>query len=101
MRSARLAVITILFLSVLVLASAGCGSSSRISGKGTVRFVTLEGGFYGIVADNGHHYDPINLDEELQEDGLRVRFKAERRDVASIHMWGQLIEIVEIEKIGD
>jgi len=102
MKSPCLLLITILFLSVSALAGAGCGSRTEISGTGTVRFITLEGGFYGIVADDGLHYDPINLGRELHEDGIRIRFKAEKRkDLASVHMWGDIIEIVEVARIGD
>ena len=97
----RVALITIVLLSTIAVASAGCGSRTEISGTGTVQFVTLEGGFYGIVGDDGHYYDPTNLSQELQEDGTRVRFTAERRDVASAHMWGQVVELVEIERISD
>lgn len=71
-----------------------------ISETGTVRFIDVEGGFFGIMGDDGKHYDPINLDEEFQINLLRVRFQAnicENQD--SFHMWGILVEIVEIEKL--
>jgi hypothetical protein len=71
-----------------------------ISGTGTVKFINIEGGFYGIIGDNGEHYDPINLSQDFQFDGLRVRFEAKiRNDLFSIHMWGTLIEILKIEKL--
>ncbi|MFQ6114636.1 MAG: DUF333 domain-containing protein, partial [bacterium] len=47
-----------------------------IDDTGTVKFIQLEGGFYGIVADNGKNYLPINLAPEFKVDRLRVRFKA-------------------------
>ena len=73
---------------------------SDISGKGTVKFLDLEGGFYGIIGDNMENYDPINLDKEFQVDGLRVRFDAKKQEnVASFHMWGTIIEIINIERI--
>ncbi|MBN2572339.1 MAG: protease inhibitor I42 family protein [Ignavibacteriales bacterium] len=65
---------------------------------GTVRYVELEGGFYGIYADNGEHYDPINLPEEFKIDGLRIEFTfIKRDDLASFHMWGCLIEIKDVK----
>jgi len=71
-----------------------------ISGTGTIKYIDLEGGFYGIIADNGERYDPINLNQEFQVDGLRVRFEAKiRDDIVGIHMWGVLIEILKIEKL--
>ena len=43
-------------------------------------------------------YDPMNLDQTYQEDGLRVRFQAKiRQDMASIYMWGTIIELTKIE----
>jgi hypothetical protein len=64
---------------------------------GTVVFVPLEGGFYGIVGEDGRRYDPINLADSLRKDGLKVRIKAlSVEHGASFHMWGQRIEIVEI-----
>jgi hypothetical protein len=70
-----------------------------IEGIGTIIFLDLEGGFYGIIT-NGNHYVPIKLPQEFEIDGLRVKFKAKiRKDLVSIHMWGILIELININKI--
>jgi len=75
-------------------------NKSEINGTGIIKFNSIEGGFYGIVGDNGENYDPINLGKEFQVDGLRVRFEAKKRDdLTSFHMWGTLIEIINIERI--
>lgn len=67
---------------------------------GTVRYLDLEGGFYGLVGDNGEKYDPINLPEEYRKDGLRVKFQVrEKKDMLGIHMWGKIVEVVKIEKL--
>lgn len=67
---------------------------------GTVVFVPLEGGFYGIVGDDGRRYNPLNLPEALRRDGVRVRVKARLpQRGASFHMWGKRIEIVEIKTL--
>jgi len=72
-----------------------------IEASGTVRFIELEGGFYGIVDDDGNKYDPTNLRDEFQEDGLRVKFSFKiLTDTVSTHMWGTLIEVTEIELEG-
>ncbi len=66
---------------------------------GQVKYIDLEGGFYGIVGSNGN-YDPINLPKEYMVDGLWVMIQAQvLYDYASIHMWGTLIRIYKIEKI--
>lgn len=93
----------VLSLSLLPLACASANRSADgdvIEARGTVQFVELEGGFYGIVADDGQRYDPTNLDEAYEEDGLRVRFRArERDDLMSIRMWGRIVEIISIERM--
>jgi len=47
-----------------------------IGGLGTIRFIPLEGGFYGIDADDGAQYYPINLDDQYRVDGMRISFSA-------------------------
>lgn len=95
------------FLGVVLLAlcvHSGCifdsGPEPDIRGTGTVRFIGIEGGFYGIIADDGRRYDPMHLDKAFQEDGLKVRFEGNiRDDLASFHMWGVLIELTKIERL--
>lgn len=77
-----------------------------ISGTGTIKFINLEGGFYGIDSDDGQKYDAINLNadnpqfREFLKDGLRVKFTVrEKPDYANIHMWGKTVLINEIEKL--
>jgi len=75
-------------------------SNNIIEFDGTIKYIELEGGFYGIVDNNGNRYYPINLPEEYKIDGLNVHVKARiRRDIASIHMWGITIEIIGIYKL--
>lgn len=67
---------------------------------GTVRHMNSEGGFWGIVGDNGENYDTGNLPVEFKVDGLRVRFKARVvPDVGSFHMWGSIVRIEKIQKL--
>jgi len=74
--------------------------SDYLKFNGTVKFVTLEGGFWGIVADDGKQYDPANLAPEFKQDGLQVQVEAViKHDVASIHMWGTIIEIIKMSRI--
>ena len=64
---------------------------------GTVVYKGIEGGFYAIDGDDGRKYDPINLPEPFNKDGLRVKVTARRRrDAMSLHMYGAIIEIVNI-----
>ncbi len=69
-----------------------------VGGTGTVVFEPIEGGFFGISADDGHFYDPINLPAELRQNGLRVQFEASTcPDMFSSHMCGEIIEIQTIQ----
>jgi inhibitor of cysteine peptidase len=67
---------------------------------GTVTYMDLEGGFFGITGDDGKKYDPLNLEVKYRKDGLRVAFVPEPvKDAAGIHMWGTMVNLVEIEEI--
>ncbi|MEN3202978.1 MAG: hypothetical protein ABDK87_04525 [Atribacterota bacterium] len=88
---------------VLLFAFFGCQEECPLCGgiqeAGTVVYVPLEGGFFGIVGDNGVHYEPVNLPEEFQVNGLRVVFVAEPIDGVSAYMWGELIRLNRIEAL--
>jgi hypothetical protein len=98
MKKAVRMIIAFLLVALTVTTLVGCGRGEAISGTGTVKFVDLEGSFYGIVGNDGKQYEPMNLDQTYQKDGLRIRFQAKiQKDMASIHMWGTIIEITRIE----
>jgi inhibitor of cysteine peptidase len=67
---------------------------------GTITYIDLEGGFYGIAGDDGNEYLPLNLDQQYHTDGLRVAFEYEPgKDIATIQMWGTPVNLTFIEKI--
>lgn len=71
-----------------------------VDGTGIIVYNDFEGGFYGIIGDDGLILDPINLPLEFKEDGLQVRYKAILLlDVFSYHMWGIVAIILGIEQI--
>jgi len=91
--------IAFLFLTIVIIS---CSSTEPelIDTTGTVKYISLEGGFYGIVTDDGKSLDPLNLSKEYQVDGKRIQFKyIEKSDMASFHMWGMIIEIIEIKEL--
>ncbi len=64
---------------------------------GTITYKNMEGGFYAIDGDSGDKYDPISIPEAFRKDGLRVKVTARQRvDVTSFHMYGAIIEVVNI-----
>ncbi len=67
---------------------------------GTITSINLEGGSFGIVGDDGKDYLPLNLDKQYEQDGLRVAFEYEPvKDVATIQMWGETVNLTFIESI--
>ena len=67
---------------------------------GKVEWQSIEGGFWLLIADDGHGFDPINLPKDFRKDGLRVRFQVkEKKGVSSFHMRGKIVEIISIEKL--
>ncbi|MGH2567585.1 MAG: hypothetical protein ACRDGA_04550 [Bacteroidota bacterium] len=94
----------LIFATILAaLTLQGClvdTGDDMIRDTGTIRFIALEGGFYGIVADGGMNYDPVNLAEEFKQDTLRVRFTAKpAKEQVDFHMWGRKVELIAIEKL--
>jgi hypothetical protein len=70
-----------------------------IRGTGTIRYVDLEGGFYGLVAEDGTKYDPTPLPDSLRVDGLSVRFRVRATGGMTTRMWGTPVELVDVERI--
>lgn len=75
-------------------------AGEETSGTGTIRYIDLEGGFYGIAGDDGKNYLPMNLAQEFKADGLRVTFRLRIRvDVATIYMWGTPVEVISLKRV--
>ena len=78
------------------------GSFPLISGKGTVRFMEIEGGFWAIIGDDGGKYEIFDsfFPEGFQVNGLRVEFSGYRHSGGSpMHMWGVWITLIDIRKL--
>ncbi|GEM_PF-1462032 len=68
-----------------------------ITGTGTITYIDLEGGFYGIVDEDKSQYYPLNLAPEFAHDGMRVTYSLkEKMDAVTIFMWGVPVTILEI-----
>ncbi|ESE40618.1 hypothetical protein [Shewanella decolorationis] len=69
--------------------------------QGTVRYLNLEGGFWGIIADNGQKILPKNLPQEYRKDGIRLSFSAQEiTGMMTIQQWGKLSNLSDITVIG-
>jgi hypothetical protein len=85
---------------VIGVALSCCDRTEIVSGTGTVVFLSLEGGFYGIIDDNDRHWDPSNLPQQYQVDSLRVRFEGIITDAPTFHMWGRTVELTSIKRLN-
>ena len=73
-------------------------SDSTVVVEGRVSHKDIEGGFWAIDADDGRQFTPLNLPVAFQQDNLKVAVRATlASDVASIHMYGVPITILEIK----
>ena len=82
----------------------GCVVRPVIEGTGTIEYIDIEGGFYGIICDEGPEEQknlyPINLPQEFKVDDLRIKFFARiMLNQLSFHMWGINVKIIKIEKL--
>ena len=73
--------------------------AGAIQVNGTVRYLTLEGGFWAVRGDDGVTYDPMNgLAPQYQRENLRVTLVAKvRSDLGGIHMVGPIVEVLSIQ----
>ena len=66
---------------------------------GRITYENIGMGFYGIEADNGIQYQPLNLSPTFAKNGLRVKIVARTMNVETMEMWGTPIEIQKIESV--
>jgi hypothetical protein len=92
--------VVLLMVGASALSTQFTTNDGLIHGKGAVKYLSFEGGFYGIVGDDGENYDPINMPQEFKVDGLRVQFVANITNYLSFHMWGYVVKLVSIERLS-
>jgi len=86
-------------ISLFILTGFLCSEDIQIQ-KGTVIHVNIEGGFWGVIGDNGKNYYPQNLPEKFKRDSLRISFEYKvSENQFSTRMWGQIIDIVKIVEL--
>lgn len=72
--------------------------SSVISGRGKIIYQDLEGGFFGVIGDDGRKFLPASLPEKYKVDGMQVMYTFRpQKDTVSFMMWGEPVEIISIE----
>lgn len=89
-----------LILFVLISIT-GCQAKPIVVGRGTVKYIGLAGGFYGIVSHkpyNGtYFFDPIFMPFRFRHDGLHIWFIVLLLpNMGSIHCWGETVLNIKI-----
>lgn len=71
-------------------------NTTSISGKAT--FQNIGPGFWGIIGLHGEKWRPVNMPEQLKEEGKQVTVKVvEVENDFSIEMWGTPVKILSFE----
>jgi len=66
----------------------------------TIKFMEFEGGFFGIVTDDGEKLLPMNLAKEFHQIGAKVKVQGHLiTDMMTIQQWGTPFNITKIELI--
>jgi hypothetical protein len=66
----------------------------------TVKYMEFEGGFWGLVTENGQKLLPMNLAKEFRQLGAVVKFQGQvKGDMMTIQQWGTPFQITEITLI--
>ncbi len=98
---ALLSVVLTLLTFTLLIGGCSLAQKSKVSGQsfeGRIVFNQFEGGFYGIITQNGKRLNPSNLPTDFRRAGLRVRgCYRQIPNRVTLQMWGQLVEFLHIE----
>ncbi len=62
--------------------------------KGKVVHQDLEGGFWGIVGQDGRQWLPVNMPEQLKEEGKKVSLTVKETETVGFQMWGTPIQVL-------
>ena len=73
----------------------------QVEFTGNVRFITIEGGFYALYAQDGRIFTPTNLAKKYKQDGLIVEVKGQiLTDIMSFTQHGKMLQVKSIKVIG-
>lgn len=73
----------------------------RILGTGIVVYEELEGGFFGVISDEGQRFIPRELPDDIRKNGTPVSFSFSLiPDMVSTFMWGEPVEIISIQALS-
>jgi hypothetical protein len=66
----------------------------------TVKHFDFEGGFYGLLAADGHKWLPLNLKQDYKNAGDQLEVTGyEEKDMMTIQQWGKPFTITKVKLI--
>jgi hypothetical protein len=71
----------------------------EVTGKGTVRRLDEDGGFWGVRADDGRGYRVSDLPPVYRKDGTRIRFRGRLLGPLDPASWRTVIEIIDVSGV--
>ena len=72
---------------------------TEVAGKGTVRRIGEDGGFWGLRGDDGRSYRLEGLSPVYQKEGTRIRFRGRRRGPLQLAPWSMVLELTDVSGV--
>ena len=92
-------VLLLILFSSPALAAQSTQSSEPFHLTGQVYYANIEGGFYGIISDDGIKYQPTNLPRKFKKEGLSLKFDAKiKNESISFFQWGTIIAVSNVSE---
>jgi len=77
-------------------------NSSLFPFEGTIVYQDLEGGFFGIITEEGEKLLPIDLPDKYTIDGLRISgIATPETGMVSSNMWGEMVSVDDLVPSND
>lgn len=66
----------------------------------TIVYKDIEGGFWGMITEDGKQYLPMEFPEQLKHEGRSVAVTLQEIDVMTSMSWGIPVEIVSFSTVS-
>ncbi len=97
----KLCIFIIVNLSIGIIHVTGCSHSASNEIAGTISYIESDGGFWGIIGNDGKTYEPVNLDSKYWTDDKLVCVRAKiLDDRVDSHQWGIPIKVISVELVN-
>jgi hypothetical protein len=88
----------------LIGATVACGSTTDPNSvrriQATVCYSQINGGSYALCADDKLTYEPVDLEEQFKENGLRINARVRLLpDTMTPDQRGIVVEVLEIQRL--